>query len=826
MERNLKRISAMGMCVIMAFSMVGCKNEDKKKEDKGSTEDSKYAWEVSSVSLSGLEYGMMSNAIMIDGVLYYTTYAYDEASGNSSEQICSFELTSSDEPKVIAQYDNKETTGYGISGISKNKDGNLTFVKQTYEFDFSIDENGGIDLGDIPEDATITEEYLQQLGIDLASVDLVFSDISSLTVKEFVTMYESLTTEQTESSSVTTELVSIGEDGKELSSKPLDVAENTNFYNTISDGNGNVYNVSTSWTDDGDISNNTLTILNIDSGEVENITLECEFQCLAVTGSGDVKGIAYGEDGMEILSFEQEKKKFSDEKKNLDVDWIDGNCFPAGKDSFYYSSDGILYEYNIKDEKSSKIMKFMDWDIIADNLDYVYAKDEEDMYVITTAYGVNGETTYLNHMTRIDASEAKKKKEITIGCIYNEQNISGVVAELNKQSTEYRFVIKEYTEEIEDYDEAIKQLNEDILNGEGPDIVDMRTLDPKRYEGLSLFEDLHSYINADAELSKINFNKNILSLFEDDGKLYALPATYGITVLASSKDILGSEKLTLDKFSEIIAANPDKEILSYCSNSEVLNTLFTYNESYFVDYANKTCNFSDGTFEKILNIAKTFPSSEEISEAFDEDNYVSEAKKASDGTVVFFPSFLSDVNDYKVIDLLYQNNAAVTGYPTITGDGFSASATSSVYAISSASEYKEQCWSFVKSAYESASEVNGMFYSGFPIDNDKLEEYLKEACIPEYELDEDGNPTGNEITSGYSWEDLDLELYALTEEQANAIKALTESVTSLNQFEDYAGDVLNIIEEEAQAFFEGNKTAKEVSDVIQSRVNIVINEKN
>ena len=93
-------------------------------------------------------------------------------------------------------------------------------------------------------------------------------------------------------------------------------------------------------------------------------------------------------------------------------------------------------------------------------------------------------------------------------------------------------------------------------------------------------------------------NKNILSFFEDDGKLSALPSVYTISGLASSKNLLGDSSLTIDKFAEILKNNPDKEPFESTTRDTLLSHLYSSNQDYFVDFKNKSCNFNDGTFAK------------------------------------------------------------------------------------------------------------------------------------------------------------------------------------------------------------------------------------
>ena len=66
-----------------------------------------------------------------------------------------------------------------------------------------------------------------------------------------------------------------------------------------------------------------------------------------------------------------------------------------------------------------------------------------------------------------------------------------------------------------------------------------------------------------------------------------------------------------------------------------------------------------------------------------------------------------------------------------------------------------------------------------------------------------------------------IELYAVTQEQYDAVLALIDSTTT---FVDYDQNVLDIISDEAAGYFAGSKTVEEASKLIQSRVSLYIQE--
>ena len=61
----------------------------------------------------------------------------------------------------------------------------------------------------------------------------------------------------------------------------------------------------------------------------------------------------------------------------------------------------------------------------------------------------------------------------------------------------------------------------------------------------------------------------------------------------------------------------------------------------------------------------------------------------------------------------------------------------------------------------------------------------------------------------------------MSQEQADQ---LVDFIYSVNNKVFHNEDIVNIVTEEAEAFFKGQKSAKEVTELIQNRVQLYINE--
>jgi Ser-tRNA(Ala) deacylase AlaX len=99
---------------------------------------------------------------------------------------------------------------------------------------------------------------------------------------------------------------------------------------------------------------------------------------------------------------------------------------------------------------------------------------------------------------------------------------------------------------------------------------------------------------------------------------------------------------------------------------------------------------------------------------------------------------------------------------------------------------------------------------------------------PEYQKDENGNylldEDGNKIEisqGGWGWDDVEVQIYAITQEEADSIMELINTTTKSNKADD---SILEIVQEQAAAYFDGQKSAEEAAKLVQSKANIYVNE--
>ena len=130
---------------------------------------------------------------------------------------------------------------------------------------------------------------------------------------------------------------------------------------------------------------------------------------------------------------------------------------------------------------------------------------------------------------------------------------------------------------------------------------------------------------------------------------------------------------------------------------------------------------------------------------------------------------------------------------------------------------KEACWSFVRrfllDDYQNSLEMY------WPVSIEALDQLANKAMEPLYYEDENGNQVEDHIIVNIGGEDI--KLPRISDSEVDQMYGFLKGLTSDAYFDS---NVENIVAEETAAFFEGQKSAEDVAGVIQSRVQIYINE--
>lgn len=561
-------------------------------------------------------------------------------------------------------------------------------------------------------------------------------------------------------------------------------------------------------------------IYNPDSTLKKTYNLETmDFGNVMISADGKIMLVVWGEeDGQYIKVLDKETGKLSESYK------VPGNSYNysyyggTGYDLFLTDSTA-LYGYNLGDENMTEIMNFVDSDIDSTSLyDVQTISDTTQFYAGYYSYAEDKQC--YARFTKIPPEEVVEKKILTLGCCYIDSDVRRQVVQFNKTNEQYRIQIKDYSiySTETDYMQAYTKLNSDIVSGNMPDILVLSSALPvDSYMAKGLFEDLYPYIDADEEMDKSDFMTNIFDAFSNDGKLYQLIPSFSVVTVAGKTADVGTESgWTLDDLNAVMASKPEGTKIFFDTIREtVLNYCIQMSSEQFINWETGECSFDSEGFVKLLEFISQFP--EEYDESQYSDEFWLESESTyREGKTLLAISYMGQFSDFQMMEKgTFGEDVTLIGFPAANKNGSALDASLS-FAMSSKSENKEGVWEFLR--YFLSYEYQKDAY-GFPTNLKRYEELKQEAMQKPYYYDENGDKVEYDMT--YYIDDKEIIIPPMTKEE---VQEFEEFLFSLNQPSVYNDDLLNIIKEEAAAYFAGQKSAEEVSKIIQSRVQIYVNE--
>lgn len=597
-------------------------------------------------------------------------------------------------------------------------------------------------------------------------------------------------------------------DGTELFSydlSGLDKGEEEYFYvqYMAEDANGNIYLCG---------SESKVWILDNTGAQIGAFTAESWVNSMLTLTNGNV-AIAYsgGEGGSVLQEIDPATKSPGKTYHNLPNAY--NNFVAGGENKVLMMGNSRLYEYDIETETYIELLNWINCDVDGDYIRSVSVLEDGRILAISVDWSQEEAKTELVYMTKKTPSEVVQKETITLGAIYISQDVKRNVIAFNKSSDKYHVEVIEYG--ADDWEAGQARFNSDIVSGAGPDIIDLSTSgNVDMYIAKGILEDLNPYIDADADIVRENYVEKVFNAYDVDGKLYGIAPAFTVqTVIGKTADVGSEPGWTIDDVMALMDSKPEgTELFEYCTKDGILNYCCMMSLDNFVDWETGECKFDDGYFEKVLEFANRFPDESMWNE--DDD---STPTKIQSGKLLLQAFSISEMEYYQMYSLMYGEPVTFIGYPSNGGSGSYITPTVAL-GINTKAKAKEGAWEFLKTFLMEDYQKNYIEWY-FPSLQSALDAMFEEAMTEDY-YELDGEKIKQPKTT-WGYDDWEAEIYAATQEQVDAVKELIEIADGLAKNNQ---DIANIISEEAAPFFDGQKSAKDVADVIQSRVKIYVNE--
>lgn len=485
-------------------------------------------------------------------------------------------------------------------------------------------------------------------------------------------------------------------------------------------------------------------------------------------------------------------------------------------DKNYLVSDGSsIYKLNIDTLEKEPYLNWVDANISSNSVRGYQILEDGRILVATQTYDSTTHQSLdeIAIIEEIPAEEAANIKSITLACIYTDSELEQKVININKKNPETRIRIKEFYEEYTDmdYEDAMAGFMTAIASDPDVDIVFLNGI--SSYEHMlnfaskGLLIDLNSYLDSDAEIKREDLMESVLEACTYDEKLAGLPTGFSVSTVVGKVSDVGTEPgwTFADMKALLESKEPGTELFYGGTRSWALEMCMNLGYKQFIDMENINCNFNSQEFIDVLEFANLFPETYKWEEGVDETTLM------NSGKVLLSAYNISDFAEIQLYTEIFGEELTYIGYPTTEGNGALMS-FGSIFGITKNCEEKEVAWKLIRE-YFLPKNTEDTYYSSynFSIRQDEFDKFCENA------MSEDNN-------GSWGWGDFSVEIKPATQEQVDEVKDLIANITAVEGA--VSSDVMNIINEEAAAYFSGQKSAEEVAEIIQSRVWVYLSETN
>ncbi len=417
---------------------------------------------------------------------------------------------------------------------------------------------------------------------------------------------------------------------------------------------------------------------------------------------------------------------------------------------------------------------------------------------------------------------------LTYATFYLDFEMEQWIGEWNQSQDKYRVEILEY----ENDDTGHARLNNEIVSGKVPDLLDLSYINIGSYISKGILADLYPFLDgekagrgsladekgsagkessADGEslagkegsadeesrLSREDLVPGVYQTYEENGKLYGIMPCFRLETLAGKKTLVGeASDWTLEEMrNRMENLSPGQLLLDGLAPFGLLRAVVEADMGAFVDWEAGTCSFDGEEFRKLLESAAAMKV-ESLEEEQLEEGLVQ-------GKILLNRIYITDVLEYhREVERFGGDPVSLLGFPTRSG-GRAALTARMPIGICELSERKEGAWEFVRSLLEEEFQRKHVHFC-LPINLKCLLESFQTAMGE--------NPYGEE--SGVDWKPASQE----------EMDALYEGICQAKYSSIFDGEIWKIISEEAPSYFDGDKSVEEVMDTIQSRVALYVSE--
>ena len=510
---------------------------------------------------------------------------------------------------------------------------------------------------------------------------------------------------------------------------------------------------------------------------------------------------------------------------------VENNFAGQGCIAFYSDTEGYLcdlehiWQFDVTQGSMVQTDAYSNWGYHLGKI-FAASMEEEEELLILAQIDKNQDTQEYLLLKRIQHEE-KDKKTLELATSTANTFLEESIFQFNQQSEKYEIILRERPPitspgdaALQDWENYVTRIQEEITSGSGPDLIDTQILSVEDGAVKGYLRDLTEDFSEQREQCVESIWQNCMV----EGHLYSIPYTFLLETFVIPDDIAdGRTAWTLEKLMQITRESDVEVFGEYVAAFDLFWNLGIKMEgsSQLIDWENKVSHLNGPEAMELLEFSVEYGDARNL--------YEDMAVAAAEGVVVqpgdsilreealtakeyFFDT--QKLSHWETYFRLCDSIPTYIGFPSENGE---AGHIMQVYdfAVNQSCKYPEAAVAFLEFLQSEErqnymAEYMGKLDVGFPVRRASLEQVLDKTVNGEYEYGDKTEIMGEEIK-------------IVPASQENVQKFL-QVVETAKPYSKNTEALFPIIDEELAPYYAGDKSAEEVLDVLQNRVQLYLDE--
>ena len=506
------------------------------------------------------------------------------------------------------------------------------------------------------------------------------------------------------------------------------------------------------------------------------------------------------------------------EVHDFDIREVQG-IYPARADSAFdlYVNTGLhLYGYTLETKHRVIFVNWLRTGIPMGNHYYVGFLSDGQIFTLESGEEHNRMITAFYLLTPFCAEYiAMREREVIVlgGFDLHSSDVVNQAARFNMQSHTHEISFMDFNE-TGDWNALLI----DLTTGGGPDIFYAGgenwynwLFDALRAQGI--FADLYPFLDSDSVLNRRDFFPNILEAKENaDGTLSMIANSFSINTMVTTRETAANlNAWTFFDMVELMEASARAGVDFPMGTDRAWSGIMFELLFLSPELINMECgesNLENEMFYTLLDLARYFPSSLTC----DDIKYSNAFIEMLQGRQTFAEVILGP--NWPDMPAVLMEEFTVLGIPTATRSVHTI-APRGAMGINAGSEHQEAAWSFIRKFLLPEYDTDLWFF--FPLRIDTYDAVVQDLMTPRFHAGIDGEEI--EVPHRHSAFG---SFYAMTQEEANAMRAIVERADRIVRFDMH---IVSIVYDEMGPFLAGRRSAEETARIMQNRVQTLLHER-